>query len=372
MKPLAVLALSCAVLAGDAAAQDGPVTVARRAAGQLEAAQIALQSADSASDRVAALTQTIRAYENGLSASRESLRRAAIREAALARAFEAKRDRVSRLLSVLQSIEAAPAPLLLLHPAGPAGTARAGMILAALTPALQSEVDTLKAELEELTLLRALQTSAADTLREGLAGVQQARTALSQAISNRTDLPQRFLADGAALTRLIEGAETLEGFASGLAGLERAGAAAPDFVEPFDLPLPVAGAVLRRPGEADAAGVVRPGLIVAAAPRALVTTPLAATIRYAGPLLDYGNVIVLEPDDRHLLVLAGLEQVYGGPGEVLPAGSPVGLMGGSVPPDAAFLTQGADRAGAERSETLYMELRQDGQPVDPVTWFALE
>ena len=49
------------------------------------------------------------------------------------------------------------------------------------------------------------------------------------------------------------------------------------------LPLPVFGAILRRPGEADAAGVSRPGLTLATRPRALVTAPWPATIRYLGP-----------------------------------------------------------------------------------------
>lgn len=371
----AILLVLHAGVAVPAIAQDDPATIARRAAGQLQAAQGALIAAEKASDRVRALTRTIRAYENGLTALRDGLRQAAIREAGLRAAFEAKRDRVSRLLGVLQTIETSPTPLLLLHPSGPVGTARSGMMVADVTPALQREASKLKAEVEEITLLRALQDSAAVTLQEGLTGVQRARTALSQAISNRTDLPERFLDDPGALTRLIEGSETLEGFASGLADLDRTGApiAAPEFeLTQGNTVLPVIGTVLRRAGEPDAAGIERPGIVIATRPRALVTTPWPATIRYAGPLLDYGNVMILEPDDRYLLVLAGLDQVYGRKGEVLPAGTPVGLMGGSAPADGAFLVQNAEGAGAERSETLYMELRQGGQPVDPAGWFAFE
>ena len=62
------------------------------------------------------------------------------------------------------------------------------------------------------------------------------------------------------------------------------------------LPLPVKGQVIRGFGEKDAAGIARPGLVIATEPRALVTAPVAATIRYRGPLLDYGNVMILEPD----------------------------------------------------------------------------
>ncbi|MEZ5674302.1 MAG: hypothetical protein R3D81_03325 [Thalassovita sp.] len=47
-----------------------------------------------------------------------------------------------------------------------------------------------------------------------------------------------------------------------------------------------------RADESDAAGIARPGVVLATRPRALVTTPTAATIRYLGPLLDYGNVMI--------------------------------------------------------------------------------
>ena len=356
-----------------AAAQEDVEILARRAAGQLEAAQNALASAERAGDRVEALTETIRAYEAGLIALREGLRRAAIREATLRARFESQREKVMRLLGVLQSIENSPAPLLLLHPTGPLGTARSGMMVSQITPALQREAEQLRADLEEIETLRLLQESAALTLQDGLAGVQQARTELSQAISNRTDLPKRLLQDPAALARLIDSAETLQAFASGLTDLEAAGATLPDFdPDAGDRPLPVAGTVLRFPGDADAAGIARPGLVVATEPRALVTTPWAATIRYRGPLLDYGNVMILEPQGGFLLVLAGLDEVYGELGDVLPAGTPVGLMGGNAPDESAFLSGGAEVGGVHRTETLYIEARQGDTPIDPRRWFAID
>ena len=130
------------------------------------------------------------------------------------------------------------------------------------------------------------------------------------------------------------------------------------------------GTVLRRAGEADAAGIKRPGLILATRPRALVTTPTAATIRYLGPLLDFGNVVILEPQAGLLLVMAGLDVVYGQAGQVLPSGSPVGLMGGKDAEIGTILSQAGEGAGTEASETLYIEVREDNAPVDPDAWFA--
>lgn len=372
----AALALCLSLLPFAGGAQSGePAAMASDAAAQLALAHAALEAAKGANDRVKALTETITAYENGLEALREGLRRAALRQSAIAAEFNAESAQLSQLLGALVAIEADPGPLTLLHPDGPLGTARSGIMMAEVTPALSAEVDDLRVRLEEVALLRALQQNAADTLQEALTGVQAARTELSQAISNRTDLPRRLLADPAQLQALINSAETLEGFASGLADLpeEEALAPLPDLTAARGaLPLPVEGTLLRAAGEADAAGIRRPGILIATRPQALVTAPWAATIRYAGPLLDYGNVIILEPGSEILMVIAGLDRVYGHLGEVLPAGTPIGLMGGTSPSAGEILGAEGQAGGATQSETLYIEIRQGEETVDPALWFALE
>jgi septal ring factor EnvC (AmiA/AmiB activator) len=358
-----------------ALAQNDPAASARAAIEALAEASVALTEAEDAQDRVAALTRTVQAYEAGLAAMREGLRRATIGEATLRGVFEAESDRLSRLLGVLQSIEAAPRPTMLFHPDGPLGSARSGMILAEIAPALNREVEGLRAQMQEIAVLRALQESALGVLEEGLAGVQEARTRLSLAISDRTDLPRRFNADEAAMRQLVDSAETLESFASGLLTVEKDGVETavtlPDFASARgQLALPVFGTRLRRFGEADAAGIRRPGWIVATRPLALVTTPWPATIRYLGPLLDYGNVAILEPGEGFLIVLAGLGQTFGSLGEVLPRGAAVGLMGGAEADSQAFLIAPAQGGGTDSSETLYIEIRENGTPADPAGWFA--
>lgn len=373
---IASLALVVA-MAWPAEAQVDPTLSAREAMEMLEAAADALSAAQKSGDRVAALTQTVQAYEAGLSALREGLRQARVREAAIRGVFDAENERLARLLGVLQSIEAAPEPHLLLHPEGPMGTVRTGLMLSEVTPALNREATRLRAALQEVAMLRALQEAAVSTLEEGLRGAQEARTELSQAISNRTDLPKRYIADEEAMANLVATADTLASFASGLmsATVEQTSAniAQPDFTEAQGtLDLPVLGRVLRRRNEADAAGVKRPGWVIATRPLTLVTLPWPATIRYLGPLLDYGQVAIVEPGEGWLLVLAGLGQLYGEIGDVLPKDTPIGLMGGNQPGDPqAFLISETNGTGAEASQTLYMELRYKGEPVDPDDWFAL-
>lgn len=351
------------------AAGDAAVAAADRLAQAAES----LNAATSSSDRVAALTETVRAYEDGLVAMRDGLRRAAIRETAVSAELDAKSAEVGRLLGVLQTMGRAPTPLLMLHPSGPVGTARSGMLIADVTPAIQKEVADLREQLEEVATLRALQVSASQTLQKGLDGAQTARAALSQAVSQRTDLPIRFTEDPIQTALLLASTETLEAFSTGLTEAFINGESPVDASnQKGGLPLPVQGQILRRFDAADAAGIRRPGIIIAARPRALVTAPAAATILFRGPLLDYGNVIILEPAADVLFVIAGLEEVYGEAGQVIPQGSPIGLLGGDVPNANGNLSQSVAISGGTATQTLYLEVREGQSPVDPADWFVLD
>lgn len=356
-------------------AQQDNADRARAAMTMLEEASAQLEAAQSARDRVRALTQTIQAFEEGLGALRSGLRQAAVREARLTAQLQARNEEIATLLAVLQRIGAQQSPVAFLHPGGPTGTARSGMLLAEMTPALNARASDLRHDLEDLQILRAMQTDAAGELSKGLNELQSARTTLNQAIAERTELPRRFTQDPVREAILIASAETLESFARGLARVvEDETQAAPVTLsgDKGDLPLPVQGIVLHGAGEADAAGITRPGIILATRPQAIVTSPVAATIRYTGPLLDLGQVVILEPQAEVLFVLAGLDVVYGTAGEVIDAGAPLGLMGDAAAEIRSQLSTDGDDTGAERSETLYIEVRHQNAAEDPSLWFRTD
>lgn len=375
MMPRFALLLAMLWIGAGAFAQSHSGDTALAAAKQLEAATVALEAAKGPRDRVKALTEVVRSYESGLEAMREGLRRAATREAQVSRQLEVREDEIANLLGILQIIETAPPPVLLLHPSGPIGSARSGMMLAEVTPALHAKAQSLRNDLQEVQTLRLLQRDAAETLEKGLAGAQTARAELSQAVADRVDLPQRFVEDPVSIAILISSIETLDGFASGLS--EVTGADIPAAQVDISglkglVPLPVRGLILHHAGEADAAGIKRDGIIIATRPRALVTAPTASTIRYRGPLLDLGNVMILEPEPGILFVLSGMQDVFGEAGQVIPGGAPIGLMGGSAPESGAILSISSDGTGGGRSESLYIEVREGGSPVDPETWFRTD
>lgn len=379
LAPLTALALVLAVAAPGLTAS--PVQQASdeatAAAEQLRSAASQLDQALSANDQVAALGNMIRAYERGMGALRSGLRRAGQREQQIMAEFETRRERLSRVLGVMTAMQKSPETALLLHPAGPEATARSAMLLSSIVPGLAAEADSLRDALSEIRTVRALEEGAANTLAQGLGEVQEARRQLASAVTDRSALPARYGSDPRELTQLVQASDTLESFANGIIRMEKdIGAPMGDFEgAQGSLPLPVVGTVIRNYRDQDAAGVSRPGILIATSPAAMVTTPWPATIRYRGPLLDHGNVMVLEPAQGYLLILTGLSQVFGEVGDVLAAAEPVGLMGGQHGSaqefSIGFVRNAATGGSADQTETLYLELRQGKDTLDPAEWFVM-
>ena len=132
-----------------------------------------------------------------------------------------------------------------------------------------------------------------------------------------------------ALVTMARDSETLTALAAALAGpAERAGARRRR--RPASRwPGRCRASVLRGFDEPDAAGVRRPGVVLRAPPLSLVRAPADATVRYAGPFLEYGYVVVLEPaagDDGG----AGRAGAAAGarPARAVRRGELLGLLGG--------------------------------------------
>jgi len=341
-----------------------PAERALTAARDLEAATLAMQAASGGRDQIAALTQTIQAYEDGLVTLRDGLRDAQLREVALEREFAARSEEMSRLLSVLMATQSLDESLALLHPQGALETARAAMLLGELTPPLARAVAELRDGLDDLRALRRARQYGFLALEQGLQVAQDSRVALAQAVSNRGPLPKRLVEEPAQLDALARNALTLEEFAQELA--QSTSVSDNQLAVTFQaakgtLPPPVRATILHRFNQPDAAGVTRQGLVLATGPDALVTAPWSGTVRYAGPLARQGDVVILEPSEGILLVLAGLANLLVATGEVVTFGAPLGTMPGG---HSAEITSGS------RSQTLYFEVRDRGNPIDPEPWFA--
>ena len=360
-----LLAVALAVQAPARAATEADA-IAAAAAGIAEAGK-GLDAARAAPDRIVALGRAVAAYEAALATLRAGVIEAGAREQALALALSDRDVEIARLLGALEAVSRTPPPAQALHPQGPVGAARAAAMMARLTPALQAEAKALADDLAALRGARELHARGSEDLARSLAALNAARAELVAEVVKAGQQPAPEVSP--TLMTMARDSETLSALAAALAASADA-PAPPAGAGDEAMQWPVAGTLVSRFKEADAAGVHRPGLVLGAPPLSLVSAPADAIVRYAGPFLDYGYVVVLEPESGTLVVLAGLARLQVGTGAAVRRGEPLGLLGGrSLDVEEYVMLPDAD-TGAGGNETLYIEVRQGQGPVDPEPLFA--
>lgn len=226
--------------------------------------------------------------------------------------------RLSRLLSVLEQLRRDPPPALLVSPQDAKDAVRAAILVKAMTPDLQARA-------------RGYADSASEVMRQRrLAAVQ------SEALFERDSLAADALPEPDNGVRI--------GAAPG----------APDVVltPPARLSPPLDGRVIRAFGDPIPGGGRANGLTYAAAKGARAASPAQGLVQYVGPVKGWGVIVILRLAGGYHLVLAGLDRTSVQAGQSVTEGQPVGWVSGgqSAPPE------------------LYLEIREQGSPVDPGRW----
>ncbi|MEX2631878.1 MAG: peptidoglycan DD-metalloendopeptidase family protein [Tistlia sp.] len=121
------------------------------------------------------------------------------------------------------------------------------------------------------------------------------------------------------------------------------------------LVMPLRGRVARRFGEpAEGSWESAQGLSLAARAGSTVVAPYDGRVAYAGPFRGYGLILIIEHGDEYHSLVAGFDRLTAVVGQWVLAGEPVGTL----------------RTGAEPDQRLYLELRRNGVPVDPLPLLA--
>jgi septal ring factor EnvC (AmiA/AmiB activator) len=121
------------------------------------------------------------------------------------------------------------------------------------------------------------------------------------------------------------------------------------------LTAPVAGSIVRSWGDPTDGGPAT-GISYRAPPAARVVSPCGGRIAFAAPFRSYGLLLIIDCGGGYHAVLAGFEKLDAKVGQSVAAGEPVGVMPSWEP----------GSSGARPS--LYVELRHDGQAVNPAPW----
>jgi len=118
------------------------------------------------------------------------------------------------------------------------------------------------------------------------------------------------------------------------------------------LPMPAIGKLATAYGQKTNAGVRAKGISILTRAEAQVITPFDGVVLFSGPFRGYGQLLIIEYGDGYHILLAGMSRIDATTGQSLLAGEPVGVMTNVSSPE------------------LYVELRHNGQPINPLPWLS--
>ena len=352
-----------------AMAQDDPIAALRAASDRISTATAALATAAESGDQVVAISDAIRSLEDGLAALRLALMASKTIELQKETAYTANRQAFGNLLAVLERIGRNTAAQAALHPGGATDALRAGIILSQLTPDLSTKAEALRVELADISAVNRLHETALGNLRLSLTALQDARNRLAVAVRENADITGNNFASGVDMNTLATASRSLGELSAKLSGLQAAGAQLIIRRSSRGIPYPVSGITIRHFNEPNAAGIRQPGIVIVAGPLSLVQAPQAGLVRFAGDFMEYGTVVILEPSPQNLQIYAGFGQIFVKTGDVLESGAAMGLLGGETPDSVEFLAEAGGK-NDKSNQRLYIEIRENGTPVDPETVFA--
>lgn len=134
--------------------------------------------------------------------------------------------------------------------------------------------------------------------------------------------------------------------------------ARPAGIRPFSqaqgrMVVPAAGEMVGGFGGTAPTGESAKGITFATRPGAEVVAPFDGRVVFAGAFRGYGQILIIGHGDGYHSLVAGLDRIDSSVGQWLVAGEPIGRMSAN-----------------EAKPRLYLELRHNGQPINPLPWLA--
>jgi len=246
---------------------------------------------------------------------------------------------LARLLTVLEELKRHPPPALLVSPRDAKDAVRAAILVKAMTPELQARALGYAHEAGEMMRQRRLAAVESEAL-----------------FTNDSERAEAAPPPEAA--PLLRGPLSPPSASGAAPGQEAA------ITPPQTLSIPTPGPIVRRFGQALASGGRSNGVTFAAAGGARVASPGPGYVQYVGPVKGWGVILILRLAGGYHLVLAGLDRTSVSVGQSVAAGEAVGFM----PDGRQTAKEAAPARDTKAPQELYLEVREQGAPVDPGRW----
>jgi murein hydrolase activator len=362
---------------------------------ETEALEAALAQ-DQLSNQLVALAATAQAQERDL--AKVETRLTSLQNDIAKRNLDlaAQQDIIAEVLAGLQRLEHNPPPALVVAPEDVLTALRSAMMFGAVLPELKQKASALHDKLSalqtvrrELTLqqqshsaaLSVLQTSRAD-IKRVMAEKQAAAALASQDLATEKKRAEELAAKATSLQQLLSALEARRkqdevlASAATKAKLEAERALQHQQNQPQmafskafgQLSFPAQGQLTKSFGVETGFGGLLDGIVIATQTQAQVTAPTGGTIEFAGQFRSFGHMVIINPGEGYLVLLAGLGQVDAVQGQSVKAGEPLGQMGDKASKIAQTGGLTADLTNAT-TPMLYVEFRHNGDPVDPAVWW---
>lgn len=213
----------------------------------------------------------------------------------------------------------------------------------------QEEATTLSAAIfEERAILAETQTMIGDEQAELTRLLSQSRSAQARLAGEASAAERRVRVLAAEATSLRELTRRLQ---RASATARRPG---PSAIPAGWTPPVQGGSIVRGFGAQSGGAPASQGVLLRTRAGAAIAAPAAARVAYAGAFRSYGQVLILDLDGGYVLVLTGLDAVGVRVGEAVAVGQTIGQM----------------PASATTAPELYVEVRRNGQPIDPGRWLG--
>ncbi len=316
-------------------------------------------------DQAAAARREARALDARLT---EAGRRRSEAEAAAAAAEErlaALRDQINieqdRRLHARDALERALVNAAFARRRIDPSAARANILARALAPEVSARERNAAQSLTEARTLEAAIHEEQRILADAQAAIDGERGEIVMLLARRRSAEAQYANDARAADRrvrtLAAEARTLRDLANRVqpASAPRAGGGSSGATSiPAAWLAPTSGRIARAYGVREGQGAAAQGVLLATRASAQVVSPAAGEVAYAGVFRSYGQVLILNLDGGYAVVLTGLHTISARVGDRVSAGQPVGEMSASATP----------------APELYVEVRRNGQAVDPGRWLT--
>lgn len=304
---------------------------------------------------------SIQEQEESLDRLEEKLAEFEAQQALMKNRLEIRKEQRLRVLAALQNLAWKPTEALLIQPLPPQDTLRSALLLREAVPRLEYSTEGLRKDLMKVASLTTAIRAQYAQIKTMTRRLEQKRKNMDALIGKKSRLQTAFASESARAKSKAENLAKQAGDLKDLLARLDAESRRQKQMRPMQssvptgafmaakgrIPYPVKGNIIKKFGDMTDAGSASKGIIIRTRANAQVISPYDGTVLFAGPFRGYGQLVIIEHGDGYHTLLAGLGRLDTSVGQSLLAGEPVGIM------------------VAQTQPTLYIELRKNGQPINP-------